>query len=73
MSPTPNDRDDEPLTYFGFERRKRANPELGVGAISDNMKYPRLPETSPWASDPVPAEPSVDRSEDASIGVKTDD
>jgi hypothetical protein len=69
----PDDRDDEPRSYFEFEKRKRANPELGVGAISGNIKYPRLPETSPWASDPVPQEPSVDRSEDASTGVKTDD
>jgi hypothetical protein len=61
------DRDDEPLTYFEFERRKRANPELGVGAISGNMKYPRLPPSSPWASDPVPAEEPIDRTEDASF------
>jgi hypothetical protein len=65
--------DDEPRSYFEFEQRKRTNPELGVGAISGNMKYPRLPASSPWASDPVPPEPSIDRSEDASTGVKTDD
>jgi hypothetical protein len=64
--------DDEPRTYFEFEQRKRANPELGVGAIDTN-KVPWLPASSPFAADPVPPEPSIDRSEDASIGVKTDD
>jgi hypothetical protein len=68
----PDDRDDELRSYFEFEKRKRANPELGVGAISANIKYPRLPATSPWASE-NPTEPTIDRSEDASIGVKTDD
>jgi hypothetical protein len=57
------DRDDEVRSYFEFEQRKRANPELGVGAITGNIKYPRLPETSPWASE-IPTEPTIDRSED---------
>jgi hypothetical protein len=68
----PDDRDDGPLTYFEFERRKRANPELGVGAISGKIKYPRLPPDSPWASDPVPAEEPIDRTEDGLIITRGD-
>jgi hypothetical protein len=53
----PGDR--EPVTYFELERRKTADPnEPPSGAI------PPLPSSSPWARDPVPDEPTIDRSED---------
>jgi hypothetical protein len=59
--------DQEPSTFFEVEQRRRRHPELGVGEISGDMKYPRLPSNSPWASDPVPAEEPIDRSEDGPI------
>jgi hypothetical protein len=59
--------DDRPETFFEVEQRRRKHPELGVGEISGDMKYPRLPASSPWHSDPVPAEEPVDRTEDGDI------
>jgi hypothetical protein len=57
---------DEPKTIFEFERRRR-NLEPGE-EISGTI--PRLPSSSPWSTgiDQVSgAEPTIDRSEDASF------
>jgi hypothetical protein len=53
----PGDR--EPVTYFELERRKIADPNEPP---SDTI--PPLPPSSPWASDPVGPEPTIDRTED---------
>jgi hypothetical protein len=48
---------DEPSTYFEIEQRRLHNPgEDKVGNL------PPQPPTSPWARDPVPDEPLIDRS-----------
>jgi hypothetical protein len=53
---------DEPSTYFEIEQRRLDNPgEDKVGVVT----MPQLPPTSPWAGDPVPDEPLIDRSEDS--------
>jgi hypothetical protein len=65
MSPktkTPTDDSREPVSLFELERRRR-HLEPGEGTISDDI--PRLPASSPWASDPCGKEPNIDRSEDA--------
>jgi hypothetical protein len=57
---------DEPRTIFEFERRRR-NLEPGE-EISGTI--PRLPSSSPWSSgidQLTGAEPTIDRSEDASF------
>jgi hypothetical protein len=54
--------DDEPKTLFELQRRRDQIPELREGEI--NGKVPQLPASSPWACDPVPPEPSIDRRED---------
>jgi hypothetical protein len=59
MSSPPRDND-EPKTIFEYERRRRS---LEPGEIVSDA-YPRLPPSSPWASDPVPNEEPVDRTED---------
>jgi hypothetical protein len=55
--------DDEPKTWFEWERRKISQPELkgGEGEISDGMpRYPALPQGNPW-SEPLAPEPLIDR------------
>jgi hypothetical protein len=59
----PGDR--EPISLFELERRRR-HLEPGEGTISDN--FPKLPATSPWSSDPVGDEPTINREEDRSHG-----
>jgi hypothetical protein len=65
LHPTP---DPEPSTYFEIEQRRLHNPgEDKVGAL------PPQPPTSPWATDPVPDEPTIDRSDDGDVmGVPID-
>jgi hypothetical protein len=60
--------DREPTTYFQIEQRRAANP--GKEKIGDS-KLPRLPPESPWHSNPVPDEPTIDRTEDAATGGPT--
>jgi hypothetical protein len=58
MTPKP---EPEPTSYFLLEQRRRLlDDERGIADA-----YPRLPTSSPWASDPVPAEPLINRSEDS--------
>jgi hypothetical protein len=53
--------DAEPVAYSQLEQRRRLlDDETEISPV-----YPRLPSSSPWASDPVPAEPLIDRSEDS--------
>jgi hypothetical protein len=64
MIPKPST--DEPRTIFEFERRRR-NLEPGE-IVSDGI--PKLPSSSPWSSgidQLTGAEPTIDRSEDASF------
>jgi hypothetical protein len=56
---------DEPTTYFEIERRKSAAPEIGGDKIGGDL--PPMPASSPWAGDPVPDEPTIDRREDGDI------
>jgi hypothetical protein len=56
----------EPVTYFELQRRADAKPE--IGGESPATAFPPLPPTSPWHHDPVPAEPLIDRTEDADHG-----
>jgi hypothetical protein len=56
MSASP---DKEPATYFEIEQRRLTNPGEDKISASD---IPSLPPTSPWHHDPVPAEPTIDRS-----------
>jgi hypothetical protein len=58
--PRDNSDDDAPKTYFEWELRKVSKPE-DKGEIYIN-KYPPLPRSNPWARDPVPDEPLIDRS-----------
>jgi hypothetical protein len=55
-----SDNDQPARTYFQWARRF---PEPSGAKPGD--AYPKLPSTNPWAVDPVPPEPSIDRSEDA--------
>jgi hypothetical protein len=50
--------DPEPSTYFEIEQQRLNNP--GEEKVAPVM--PRLPPTSPWHHDPVPDEPTIDRS-----------
>jgi hypothetical protein len=60
----PGDR--EPVTLFELARRSIANPPPGeTPALGDAI--PLLPPSSPWAADPVPSEPTIDRSEDGDV------
>jgi hypothetical protein len=53
----PTHEDDEPKTWFEWERRKISQPELkGEGS----QTWPRLPADNPWAQ-PMPDEPNIDR------------
>jgi hypothetical protein len=58
----PGDR--EPVSYFEMERRRR---QLDEPAENEPGDVPALPETSPWHSDPVGKEPTVDRSCDGDV------
>ena len=71
-SPPDNSDDDKPAsTYFEWERRASANPELGEGKISP---LPPLPSSSPWGSGPGPGdEPLIDRRVDADTTDMTED
>jgi hypothetical protein len=61
ISSPPLHPSDEPSTYFEIEQRRLDNPgEEAVGVVT----MPPLPPTSPWASDPVGPEPTIDRTED---------
>ena len=51
--------DDEPKTYFEWERRKSANDASVI------PQYPKLPKGNPWAADLCGDEPLIDRREDA--------
>ena len=58
--PTTRDGDEsEPSTFFEIEQRRLVNP--GEGKVSAN-DIPPLPPSSPWHHDPVPPEPTIDRS-----------
>jgi hypothetical protein len=57
----PGDR--EPVTLFELERRKSAGPGEDTPALP-GAAFPPLPSSSPWARDPVPDEPTIDRTED---------
>jgi hypothetical protein len=64
---------DEPeaTTYFQVQRNRDGLPEPGESKPAPTM--PPLPPTSPWHSDPIGKEPSVDRSEDGdTFGVPID-
>jgi hypothetical protein len=66
--PKPRNTDEpEPSTYFEIEQRRLVNPreEKASGDISS---LPELPASSPWHHDPVPDEPTIDRTEDAATG-----
>jgi hypothetical protein len=56
---------------FELERRKR---HLEPGEIDINDTVPAQPASSPWAADPVPAEPTVDGTNCGDVmGVAIDD
>jgi hypothetical protein len=56
--------DDRPeaTTYFEIQRNRDGLPEPGESKPAPVM--PPLPPTSPWHHDPVPAEPTIDRSQE---------
>jgi hypothetical protein len=55
----PNTHDDpEPSTYFEIEQNRLVNP----GEEKTAPTMPTLPASSPWHHDPVPPEPTIDRS-----------
>jgi hypothetical protein len=63
-APSP-DSNDEPKTWFEWERRKVSQPELK----DLNDALPPLPASSPWGSGPQPGdELPIDRTEDAATG-----
>jgi hypothetical protein len=47
-------------TYFQLQRNRDGIPEPGEEKPAPVM--PTLPPSSPWHHDPVPAEPTIDRS-----------
>jgi hypothetical protein len=59
----------EPVSYFELERRRAAGETLLGG---EPLTTP-LPASSPWHHDPVPAEPTIDRSDDGvAVGTPID-
>jgi hypothetical protein len=65
----PGDR--EPTTYFELQRKGLSSDPDSLRGIS--AEIPPLPPSSPWASDPVPDEPLIDRSDDGDeMGVEID-
>jgi hypothetical protein len=54
----PGDR--EPVTFFELARRSNAD----LGETPTDNAIPSLPPSSPWHHDPVPDEPTIDRTED---------
>jgi hypothetical protein len=60
MPTPPPDR--EPISYFELQRRREGIPEPGEEKPAPVI--PALPPTSPWHHDPVPAEPTIDRSQE---------
>jgi hypothetical protein len=64
LHPTrPGDR--EPVSYFELQRRSlNSDPDI---APRTDAKLPPLPSSSPWAKDPVPDEPTIDRTEDGDV------
>jgi hypothetical protein len=61
MPPPKTPADDAPAkTYFEHAWKF---PEPSGAKPGD--AYPKLPSTNPWARDPVPDEPSIDRREDS--------
>jgi hypothetical protein len=59
----PSHAEREPVTYFELQRRSNADP----GETPTGNAIPSLPPSSPWHSDPVPPEPTIDRSEDGDV------
>jgi hypothetical protein len=64
--------DNEPISYFEVEQRRRAGP----GEVKPNFDFselPSLPKSSPWSGDQLP-EPTIDRSrEDGDTTDMTED
>jgi hypothetical protein len=56
----------EVTTYFQLQRNRDGLPEPGEEKPAPVM--PPLPPSSPWHHDPVPDEPTIDRTEDAATG-----
>jgi hypothetical protein len=54
--------DDEVTTYHQLQRNRDGLPEPGEDKPAPTM--PKLPASSPWHHDPVPAEPTIDRSQE---------
>jgi hypothetical protein len=59
MTQRPGDR--EPVTYWELQHRRDKTPEPGEAKPDD---FPKLPASSPWSRDPVPKEPTIDRTID---------
>jgi hypothetical protein len=62
MSKPHSDDEPEATTYFQVQRNRDGLPEPGESKPAPVM--PPLPPTSPWHHDPVPAEPTIDRSQE---------
>jgi hypothetical protein len=60
MSKPRSDDELEATTYFQLQRNRDGIPEPGEEKPAPVM--PKLPPESPWAADPVPPEPTIDRS-----------
>jgi hypothetical protein len=59
--------DDQPTSYFEWQRRADEHPELGGESVI-NTKLPALPASSPWGSGPGPGdEPTINREEDGDV------
>jgi hypothetical protein len=70
MAPKIRPGDREPTSYFQMERARR---QLDEPAGNEPGDIPPLPASSPWHHDPVPAEPTVDRTEDGdTVGIPID-
>jgi hypothetical protein len=57
----PPDSDNEPVSYFQLEQRRRAGPGEDKPAF-DVAELPPQPSGSPWSADPCGPEPTIDRS-----------
>jgi hypothetical protein len=67
--PTPNPIP-EPISYYQLQRNRDGLPEAGEEKPGD---VPALPPNSPWHHDPVPNEPTIDRTDDGDVmGVPID-
>jgi hypothetical protein len=65
MSKPRSDDRPEATTYFELQRNRDGIPEPGEEKPAPVM--PPLPASSPWAADPVPPEPLIDRREDGDV------